>query len=197
MKDKKYIVYIHKWPNNKRYIGTTSRKTYNRFHGGYGYKYNKEFYNDIQKYGWKNIEHIIIAENISQNEAYNLEQELIRKYNTTNYLYGYNKQNGGEKGKNTDKIKEKIRKARLGKKLSNETKEKLRKQKVGSKNPMYGKKPANIRKVIQYNLEGKQIKIWNNIHEAEKTLKIYHSNIIKCCNGQRKSAGGYKWQYEK
>ena len=195
MKNKRYIVYIHQCPNNKKYVGVTSEKTYNRFHGGSGYKYNKEFYEDIKKYGWNNIKHIIINENISQEEAYKLEQKLIKEYNTTNFKYGYNKQNGGEKGKMTPEIKQKISKARLNKKLSEETKQKLRIQKLGNKNPMYGKKPINCKKIIQYDMNNNFIKVWDSIADVEKELKIYHNNIIKVCQNKRKSCGNYKWRY--
>ena len=133
MENETYIVYMHRCPNDNKYIGVTRVKTYSRFHGGSGYRYNKEFYSDIKKYGWRNIEHIIISENIDKEQAYKLEQELIKKYNTTNFKNGYNKQNGGEKNKNTDEIKQKIRNARLGTKLKETTKQKLRKQKIGKK----------------------------------------------------------------
>ena len=195
MENKTYIVYMHRCPNDKKYIGVTRVKTYSRFHGGSGYRYNKEFYSDIKKYGWGNIEHIIVSENIDKEQAYKLEQELIKKYNTTNFKNGYNKQNGGEKNKNTDEIKQKIRNARLGTKLKETTKQKLRKQKIGKKNPMYGKKPTNCKKVNQYDLNNNFIKTWNDIHEAEKELNIFRSNIIKCCKGERKSCGGFKWSY--
>lgn len=38
----------------------------------------------IKKYGWNNIEHKIIKTNLSQEDALNLERELIRKYNLNN-----------------------------------------------------------------------------------------------------------------
>lgn len=195
MNEKKYIVYIHQCPNNKKYVGVTSKKTYIRFHGGNGYKYNKEFCEDIKKYGWKNIKHIIIKENVTQEEAYNLEQKLIKEYKTTNFEYGYNKQNGGEKGKMTSEIKEKISKAHLNKKISEETRKKLRIQKIGNKNPMYGKKPSNCRKVLQYDMNENFIKLWNDIHEVEKELGLHHANIIKVCKGERKKCGNYRWKY--
>lgn len=33
--------------------------------------------------------------------------------------------------------------------------------------------------------------------EAERQLNISNSNISMCCNGKRKTAGGYKWRYKK
>lgn len=192
---KKYLVYIHECPNGKKYVGTTSKKTYQRWHGGKAYQFNKEFTVDIEKFGWKSIKHIIIAENLEQNEAYNLEQKLIKEYKTTNKKHGYNKQNGGEKNKNTEEIRKKMSVSQKGKILSESTKEKLRQQKLGKLNPMYGKKPSNCRKIIQYDLNNNIIKIWSDIRQAEIALKIHHANIIKCCKGERNTTGGYKWCY--
>ena len=31
--------------------------------------------------------------------------------------------------------------------------------------------------------------------EAERVTRIYQGNISSCCNGKRKSAGGYIWRY--
>lgn len=36
-----------------------------------------------------------------------------------------------------------------------------------------------------------------NANEAEKITGILHQHILKVCKGQRKSAGGYEWQYAK
>lgn len=49
------------------------------------------------------------------------------------------------------------------------------------------------RKIIQYDLEGNLIKIWSCIVEAKRELGIRH--ISDCCQGRRKSAGGYIWRY--
>jgi hypothetical protein len=37
--------------------------------------------------------------------------------------------------------------------------------------------------------------IYPSTIEAERKTGIPHSNIIKCCSGERKSAGGYQWKY--
>ena len=53
IKIKKYFVYMHTSPNNKRYIGITSyTNPKRRWKGGYGYHKNDYFYRAIQKYGW-------------------------------------------------------------------------------------------------------------------------------------------------
>ena len=38
-------------------------------------------------------------------------------------------------------------------------------------------------------------KIYGSAREAERETRIAHENISRCCNGKRKSAGGYTWKY--
>ena len=54
---------------------------------------------------------------------------------------------------------------------------------------------ACIKMVMQCDLDGVEIKQWESISSVEKELKIHHSAISNCCQGKRKSAGGYKWKY--
>jgi len=57
-----------------------------------------------------------------------------------------------------------------------------------------------IKKVYQFDLEGKFIKEYNSIIEAANELKISYSNIQHCAQEnekQTKSAGGYLWKYVK
>lgn len=95
-----YVVYIHTTPVNKVYIGITSKRCSIRWHtDGSGYRNgHKHFWNAIQKYGWDNIKHEIVAENLSKEDACKLEQELIAKYKANNSQYGYNQSLGGESG---------------------------------------------------------------------------------------------------
>ena len=48
--------------------------------------------------------------------------------------------------------------------------------------------------VIQYDMEGKKIKEYYSSRSASRETNISH--ITSCCNGNRKSAGGYKWSYK-
>lgn len=51
-------------------------------------------------------------------------------------------------------------------------------------------------KVDMYCLEGKFLKTFNSIIEAQEYSKIKSkSNITQCCKGKVFSAGGYKWSY--
>ena len=104
---KKYIVYMHTSPNNKRYIGITSHTNpKHRWKGGYGYHKNDYFYRSIQKYGWDNFKHEIIASNLSKEEACKMEIELIEKYKTRYPEFGYNYSKGGETSRGCGKLYE-------------------------------------------------------------------------------------------
>lgn len=130
-----YTVYMHTAPSGKRYIGITCQTVEQRWRNGKGYKTNQPFYNAIQKYGWNNIKHEIIEENLTHDEACELECKLIAKYDTTNKQKGYNVCFGGEDGwvgvHHTEEAKRKMSEAKKGKTyrkgyhLSEETKKKL------------------------------------------------------------------------
>lgn len=51
--------------------------------------------------------------------------------------------------------------------------------------------------VVQYTKDGIYIKTFNCAMDVERTLNINHSHIIENCKNKRKSAGGYRWQYER
>lgn len=79
-----FIVYKHICPNDKIYIGITSQAAPKRWRNGEGYKQNKHFYSAILKYGWDNIKHEILFENLSKKQACEIEKRLIAEYDSTN-----------------------------------------------------------------------------------------------------------------
>lgn len=124
--DKKYYVYMHTCPNGKKYIGITGKQDINdRWLNGYGYHTQIVFYRAIQKYGWDNIKHEILYSNLSESEAMELEENLIKKYKTQNRRYGYNVNKGGERTtlgyKFTDEQREKLSDAKSTKIICYET----------------------------------------------------------------------------
>ena len=60
-----------------------------------------------------------------------------------------------------------------------------------------GELAGNKRAVIQYSADGVFINKYINITEASKFSGAVRQHISKCCNGQRKTTGGYCWRYAK
>lgn len=81
--------------NNKKYIGITGGIPEYRWSKGNGYKHNSHFYFAIKKYGWNKFEHIILDSNLTKREAEQREIAIIAYYNTTNHEKGYNIAIGG------------------------------------------------------------------------------------------------------
>lgn len=93
---RKYFVYKHTVPNGKVYIGITCCENVElRWYGGFGYKQNKAFYEDIKKYGWENIAHDVLYKDLPPKDARRIEIELIENYNATDPKFGYNLDDGG------------------------------------------------------------------------------------------------------
>lgn len=161
-------VYKHTSPSGKVYIGITKLKPEYRWNNGKGYQSNTRFWRAIQKYGWNNFKHEIVAKGLSQPDAEELEKALVKQYDSANKEHGYNVALGGHAL--SKESREKIGRTRIergytshtkGKHLSEETRakiafahkgmkrnhpmteqERLRRSeaKLGEKNPNYGKK---------------------------------------------------------
>ena len=209
--ERKWCVYVHiNKVNGKRYVGITSRKPKTRW--GNGNDYGAYFYNAIQKYGWDNFEHIVCLSNLSLEDANDFEELLIKKFNSTNPNNGYNSRTGGANSKLSEQTRQKISQSRKGQTPSKETKDKISKALRGKNNPWFGKKlPKEVcqklsdamkginnprcKKILQYDTNKNLIAIWDCMAQASEELNITQSNITKCCKGQRKSAGGFIWEY--
>ena len=136
----KYYVYLHlNKINGKKYYGITSEDNPEK-RWKKGYYHNNHFQNAINKYGWENFEHIIIAENLSKKEAELKEQELILRNKTNNQAFGYNLTSGGE--------------GVSGYKFSEESRKKMSEARKGEKHWNYGnynENNANI--ILQFDLD--------------------------------------------
>lgn len=216
-----YIVYLHRCPNGKVYIGCTSQTTDKRWRStGIGYKTQTPFWDAICEFGWKNITHEILAENLLREDAERLEAELIMKYRANDPEYGYNVRFGGSKSKWREDSVEKLRQANIGKHHSEETKEKLSRLNKGKKLSEETKAkiqrtmkargiPADLMKRMQAAQKGApHKKAWRPVRRLEdgkvypNALEAAHdvgltsrSGIRSACNGINKTAGGYHWEY--
>lgn len=156
------------FPNGKIYIGQTCQSLERRWRKGEGYKKCPYVYCAIQKYGWENTTHELIVDGLTQEQADELERELIAKYKAQDSKYGYNIQNGGgfsPRGlKNTDTHNIAIAKAKSV-------------------------------PVVCYDTKGNYIATFSSAKEAAKITKTLPQEISKVRNGKSKTAGGYVWRF--
>ena len=156
-----WTVYEHITPSGKRYIGITSKENVKqRWRGGSHYKKGTAFRGAIDKYGWNDIQHNILFDDLTEKEAKWLENYLICYYWTFvgfKDSKGYNMTLGGDgstgctpwnKGIPRDeetkrKISEKNKGKtgwNKGKHMSEESKRKLSESKKGKPSPRKGTK---------------------------------------------------------
>lgn len=176
-----YVVYAHKnLANNKIYIGQT--KNVKKRWTPSAYKGSRFFYFAIQKYGWDNFEHIILKDNLTQQEANYWEKYYITLYNTTNSQYGYNILEGG----NQTPILYGEDNGFYHKKHTEKNIEIMKKKKYGGNNPMAKK--------IECLTTGE---IFPSCREASEWCGISRQNIQRCARGGRPTAGKHPITGEK
>lgn len=174
-----YCVYRHISPSGKSYIGITCRKPERRWRGGNGYKECTAFYYAIQKYGWENIEHEILEENLSFEDACEKERFYIKKYRSLVGENGYNLESGGcVNQKVNDATKAKISNTLIGRKrgpLSVETRKKISDSHIGKKMPP---KSIETRKKLSEANKGRVFseEHCRHISEAKKGMKVGKEN---------------------
>lgn len=183
----KCYVYQHKFPNGKSYFGITIQNPEKRWGYGCNYQNNARLTNAIKKYGWENIEHIILFECENSLLAEQKEKELIKKFKTNEREFGYNIALGGVGAlgyKHTDEAKRKIseRAKQKRKPLSKEHIQKIIKNTTGKNNPNYGKpRSEKTKQKIRNALLGKK-------HSAERIKNQIYSKkdlILLDFNGEK------------
>lgn len=139
-----YTVYCHTFPHGKVYVGLTKLTTDKRFKNGGGYKSCPLMERAIQKWGWENIDHDVIAEVETLNEAERLERYIISFLRSNNPNFGYNVLSGGDVSQcsKTEELRYKLGRSWRGKKHTEEQRRKISlamKGKLsGEKHPLWG-----------------------------------------------------------
>lgn len=223
MRTKTYSVYKLTSPNGKVYIGCTSQNPKTRWDYGNKYHHNEDLSSDIKSFGWNNFNHDIIHAGLEEEDAYELERELIHKYNSYDPRYGYNKTHGGKTnpgmirsdayrkqisnrmagekhpfyGKHLpEETRLKISKANMWHKVSDETK-----HKIGEANRGRSKSEETIRKWRESISITRKVLcidtgiVYDSISTAAKENNTTSNNIISVCKGRTKTACGYRWTY--
>ena len=190
-----FKVYLHENKiNHKKYVGITSQSLNNRWKNGYGYniKHNSKFAYAIQKYGWDNFEHFLLCDDLTMQEAKELEIFFIKKFNS--YNKGYNATLGGDfvgLGNHN----------KLGKKLTLEQRKRISESHKGKESWFKGKqhsietKMKMARPVIQYDIKGNIVAKYFGLNEASRITGIQQKDITLVCQGKRQTAKGYVWKY--
>lgn len=197
---RKFIVYMHTFPNGKRYIGMTSRGE-RRYENGKGYKKSTLMKRAIVKYGWDSVKTEILYHDLTFENAKRLEMLSICRWGTHIEVNGYNLTMGGEgciglssesrqrmsdahRGENnpffgmthSDESKQKISDTSRGRKHSDATRQQLSELKRGKNNPMYGKKHTyESRQKISENRpdhSGENNPMYGKTHSEETKQKI-------------------------
>ena len=71
-----YIVYQHVTPDDMYYYGVTNNPKRRWGYNGIHYR-DTSLYTYIEKFGWENIQHIVLYENLSYDDALKIEDSLI------------------------------------------------------------------------------------------------------------------------
>ena len=208
--NERWCVYKHQTPSGKVYIGITSQKAENRWGHGNGYRRNNYFYSAIKKYGWENITHEVLFEDLDKQSAELKEVELIALYKSNDKRYGYNLTSGGESGTHpNEEARRRLSEAHIGVSngpCSEERKRRISQANMGKKKPHIGvprsegcKKKISAthsKAVLQFTKSGEFVAEYKSGAEASKATGISATDISHVCKAKRKTAGGYVWKHK-
>ena len=207
MTEKKWCLYRHTSPSGKVYVGITSKPILRRWNNGNGYRTCKNFWRAILKYGWDNIIHEVLFDQLSEERAKQLEISIISHYKGLGI--SYNITNGGDGSLGYCPSKEtraKIAKASTGRThvCSDETKQKLRQIRLNNSSIYKSQEfkdrmseALNYKKVrvVQFTLSWEFLKTFNSANEAQIQTGVNRGAILRCCKGKVKRAGNFIWKY--
>lgn len=169
-----YYVYRHVSPSGKSYIGITCQKPERRWREGGGYKECTAFYNAIKKYGWENIKHEILEENLSFEKACEMEIHYIDKFDSLVGKNGYNLESGGRVNCRANaETRAKIAAAMLGRKRKPLTAEQRKKISDSNKGKKMPPKSLETRRKLSEAHRGKVFSEEHKQHIRESKIGVY------------------------
>ena len=204
-----WCVYIHISPKGKKYVGITGKpKPEYRWNRGEGYRQNSHFYRAIKKYGWDNFLHVVVAENLTKEEACKLEKTLIQKWSTTNEHRGYNHSTGGEGGGTgiyfTEARRKRIGETHRGMKHTESAKKRMSEGHKGLITWNKGRSwSAEEKQTFMKAQKSKPVVcietgiVYYGARDAERKTGIGRTEIRLCCHGRKyhRTAGGFHWKF--
>lgn len=189
-------------PTGRIYIGSSSNIK-KRFvdYKCYDCKYQRKLYNSLKKYGWENhIFEIIwkgkIDEMLKQEVIFGLQFNVLSENNLNCKLpkiediFTCISEETRLKMRAAHKKRFEI--------MSDEKRNLLGKKRIGQKQSKeaINQRSKIVRKpVIQLDTNNNFIKQWESASNAGKILNISQSDITQCCKQNKKSCGGFKWEY--
>lgn len=166
---------MHICPNKKVYIGITSKTPETRWQHGKGYPNNPHFTNAIVKYGWDNIEHKILFEDLEEQVAKDIEIKLIEIWKSQNMCYNLTGGGDGYKGIQHDEA----------------FCERLAKRSRGNTWGAMKTKP-----VLQLDKDSEEvINEFASARDAHKETGVHYKYISRAIK-KGFIAGGYRWKYK-
>lgn len=167
----RYTLYKHtNLINGKVYFGLTKNTMEERAKkDGSAYKQCTYFYNAIQKYGWDNFSHEVVAELLSKEQASFYEKTMIKVYRTNEREYGYNIQPGGLHAGG----------------MSPE----------GFERFIHASMEANKKPVVSFSRDGKRLKEFPSITEAALFYGVSDSGIESALSQGNKTCKGMLFRF--
>lgn len=206
---RRYVVYMHVFPNGKRYVGITGRPVEKRWKRGRNYRNNIYFTRAVEKYGWDNIEHIIVESDLTKQAAEDKERMLIAYFGSNDPKKGYNITSGGEcAGKLSIETRKKISEARKRQFDDPEFRKKMSECHKGITPPNKGipmseeqKKKVSLAKMGCEGHGKRKILcvetgiVYESLTQASKETGANMGKLVDVCKGHRKTTKGFHWEY--
>lgn len=184
-----------------KYVGITCHDDPNiRWKFGKGYKHNPHFTSAIEKYGWDNFSHVIIAENLTKDVANRIEEELIAKFRGLKCCYNITDGGEGHNGQPLpEETKAKISQSLKAKNLvpwnkgktgiySEETRRRISESQMGRISPTKGKKigPMSDETKAKIAAANKGKNIWSKGSKRGPYSEEHRKKISEALIGKRK-----------